>query len=50
MELIVLNVGLQLGVISPLLFTALIVMAVVTTLATTPVVRRLGFSPSRGRS
>ncbi|HZR84013.1 MAG TPA: cation:proton antiporter [Candidatus Binatia bacterium] len=35
-ELIVLNVGLDLGVISPTLFAMLIVMALVTTLATSP--------------
>jgi Kef-type K+ transport system membrane component KefB len=37
MELIVLNVGLDLGVISPALFTMMVVMAIVTTIATTPV-------------
>ena len=37
MELIVLNVGLDLGVISPTLFGMLVLMAVVTTLATTPI-------------
>ncbi len=36
MELIVLNLGLDLGVISPALFTMLVLMALVTTLATTP--------------
>lgn len=41
MELIVLNIGLELGVISPTLYTMLVVMAIVTTLATTPVLRRL---------
>jgi len=41
MELIVLNVGLQLGVISPALFTMLVLMALVTTIATTPILRRL---------
>jgi Kef-type K+ transport system membrane component KefB len=41
MELIVLNIGLDLGVISPTLFTMLVIMALVTTLATTPIVRRL---------
>lgn len=41
MELIVLNVGLELGVVSPMLFTLLVVMAVVTTIATTPVLDRL---------
>jgi Kef-type K+ transport system membrane component KefB len=37
MELIVLNIGLELGVLSPTLFAMLVLMAVVTTLATTPV-------------
>jgi Kef-type K+ transport system membrane component KefB len=41
MELIVLNVGLDLGVLSPTLFTMFVVMAIVTTLATTPVLRVL---------
>jgi Kef-type K+ transport system membrane component KefB len=39
MELIVLNVGLDLGVISPTLFTMLVIMAIVTTMTTTPVLR-----------
>jgi Kef-type K+ transport system membrane component KefB len=41
MELIVLNVGLDLGVISPRLFAMLVVMAVVTTLATAPLLALL---------
>jgi Kef-type K+ transport system membrane component KefB len=36
MELIVLNVGLDLGVISPTVFTMMVLMAIVTTVATTP--------------
>jgi Kef-type K+ transport system membrane component KefB len=36
MELIVLNIGLDLGVIPPTLFAMLVLMALVTTLATTP--------------
>jgi Kef-type K+ transport system membrane component KefB/nucleotide-binding universal stress UspA family protein len=36
MELIVINIGLDLGVISPALFTMLVVMALATTFATTP--------------
>jgi len=39
MELIVLNVGLDLGVISPKLFTMMVLMALATTMATTPVLR-----------
>ncbi|MEB3291559.1 MAG: cation:proton antiporter [Synechococcales bacterium] len=35
-ELIVLNIGLSLGVISPLLFTMLVMMALVTTIMTAP--------------
>jgi Kef-type K+ transport system membrane component KefB/nucleotide-binding universal stress UspA family protein len=35
-ELIVLNIGLSLGVISPLLFTMLVIMALVTTFMTSP--------------
>jgi Kef-type K+ transport system membrane component KefB len=41
MELVVLNIGLDLGVISPTLFAIMVVMALTTTLATTPLVRRL---------
>jgi Kef-type K+ transport system membrane component KefB len=41
MQLVVLNVGLDLGVISPTLFTMMVVMAIVLTMATTPLVRRL---------
>jgi Kef-type K+ transport system membrane component KefB len=37
MELIVLNIGLELRVLSPTLFAMLVVMAIVTTFATTPV-------------
>jgi Kef-type K+ transport system membrane component KefB len=36
MELVVLNVGLDLGVITPTLFAMIVIMALVTTLATTP--------------
>ena len=35
-ELVVLNVGLELGVLSPTLYAMLVVMAIVTTLATAP--------------
>lgn len=41
MELIVLNLGLDLGVLSPRLFAMLVVMALVTTFATTPILDRL---------
>lgn len=39
MELIVLNLGMDLGVISPTMFTMLVIMALATTFATTPVLR-----------
>lgn len=41
MELIVLNVGLDLGVITPTVFTMMVVMAIVTTMATTPLLSLL---------
>ncbi len=41
MELIVLNIGLDLGVISPKLFAMLVLMALATTIATTPILKRL---------
>jgi Kef-type K+ transport system membrane component KefB len=39
MELIVINVGLDLGVISPKVFTMLVIMALVSTVITTPALR-----------
>lgn len=39
MELIVLNIGLDLGIISPTLFTMMVVMAIATTVATSPLLR-----------
>jgi Kef-type K+ transport system membrane component KefB len=38
-ELIVLNVGLDLGILSPALFSMMVVMALVTTVMTTPVLK-----------
>ena len=40
-ELIVLNIGLDLGVISPRLFSMLVIMAIATTLMTAPILRAL---------
>jgi Kef-type K+ transport system membrane component KefB len=40
-ELIVLNIGLDLGVITPRLFTMLVIMALVTTMATSPILMAL---------
>jgi Kef-type K+ transport system membrane component KefB len=47
MELIVLNIGLELGVISPALFAMMVIMALVTTMATTPVLHVLASSEPR---
>ncbi|MBA3484202.1 MAG: cation:proton antiporter [Pirellulales bacterium] len=41
MELVVLNIGLEMGVISPALFAMMVIMALVTTIATTPVLQIL---------
>ncbi|MBV9790598.1 MAG: cation:proton antiporter [Chloroflexi bacterium] len=41
MELIVLNIGLDLGVISPMLFAMMVIMAIVTTFITTPILHIL---------
>ena len=41
MELIVLNVGLDLGILSPTLFAMLVLMAIVTTVMTTPILQAL---------
>ena len=38
MELVILNVGLDIGVISPTLFAMMVIMALVTTAITTPLV------------
>jgi hypothetical protein len=42
MELIVLNVGLELGVITPSLFAMMVLMAIVTTMAAGPALWWLG--------
>ena len=52
-ELIVLNIGYSVGVFSPTLFTMLVVMALVTTMCTTPLLNLLGIednSPSKKRA
>jgi Kef-type K+ transport system membrane component KefB len=46
MELVVLNIGLELGVISPTLFAMMVIMALATTLATTPILHWLN-EPAR---
>jgi Kef-type K+ transport system membrane component KefB len=40
-ELIVLNIGLDLGVLTPRLFTMLVIMALVTTMMTSPILMAL---------
>ncbi len=50
MELIVLDVGLDMGVLSPTLFAMLVLMALVTTFATTPVLDLLSRTGSAARS
>jgi Kef-type K+ transport system membrane component KefB len=45
-ELVVLNLGLSLGVISPTLFAMLVLMALATTAMTTPLLRWLGWRPA----
>jgi Kef-type K+ transport system membrane component KefB len=47
MELIVLNIGLDLNVISPTLFTMMVLMALATTLGTTPLLDILGAASFR---
>ena len=49
MELVILNVGLDVGVLSPPLFAMMVVMAFVTTALTTPLLDRL-HRPRRGRA
>ena len=49
MELIVLNIGLDLGVISPTVFTMMILMALVTTFMTTPILERIAPMVAAGR-
>lgn len=41
MELIVLNIGYELGILSPRIFTMLVIMALVTTLMTAPLLSRI---------
>jgi len=41
MELVVLNIGYDLGLVSPTLFAMLVLMAIATTVATTPIFDRL---------
>lgn len=50
MELIIINIGLQRGIISEGLFATLVIMAVVTTLMASPIFERLvGSGVAEGR-
>lgn len=49
MELVVLNVGMDLGIISPTVFTVMVIMALVTTFATTPILRWV-YAPAATRA
>jgi K+:H+ antiporter len=41
-ELVVLNIGLDLGILSPAVFSMLVLMALATTFMTSPLIRWLG--------
>jgi Kef-type K+ transport system membrane component KefB len=45
-ELVILNIGLEIGVISPSLFTMMVIMALVTTVVTTPLLEWIHPSPA----
>jgi Kef-type K+ transport system membrane component KefB len=47
-ELVVLNIGLDLGILSPVLFSMMVIMALATTLATSPLVSLLMARTQRG--
>src|SRR5690606_17754865 len=49
MELVVLNIGVDIGIVSPRLFTTAVLMAIVTTVMTTPILRRLYPKDARAR-
>ena len=44
-ELVILNIGLDLGILSPALFSIMVLMALVTTLMTTPLLMRIYAEP-----
>lgn len=46
-ELVILNAGLDLGILSPALFTMMVIMALVTTLMTTPALIAMKIQPQR---
>ena len=48
-ELVVLNIGVDIGLLPPMLFTMLTLMALVTTAMTSPLLRYMGFEKPRAR-
>ena len=44
-ELVILNAGLELGILSPQLFTMMVIMALVTTFMTTPILIAMKIGP-----
>jgi Kef-type K+ transport system membrane component KefB len=44
-ELIVLNIGLELGVLSSTIFTMLVIMAIITTMMASPLLPLFGYPP-----
>jgi Kef-type K+ transport system membrane component KefB len=48
MEIIVANIGLECGIISPQMFTTLVIMALVTCLVAGPILDALKYLPRRG--
>jgi Kef-type K+ transport system membrane component KefB len=48
-ELVVLSVGLDLGILSPVLFTMMVAMALVTTFMATPVLVAMRIAPAHRR-
>lgn len=50
MELVILNIGLEIGVISPKLFAMMVLMALLTTSITTPLLERVSSAARRNMS
>jgi Kef-type K+ transport system membrane component KefB len=49
-ELVVLNIGYDLGILTPKMFTMLVIMAIVTTMMTGPLLRLFGLVPALARA
>ena len=50
MELIVLNIGYDLGILTPEIFAMMVIMALVTTFMTTPALDLISYSSGKGRA